>query len=248
MKRFPRSTALALWFAAAGLPVAGGCAAQVSVWGNSDSLNPKDYTQTSPHYVHVGETAQFRVTVEPDIADYVVLEINGEAHLLNRVATGQYAFSKHFDQALLNKTLRAQAKAYRQQGRRDYVETRGRIVKRSTASDPSDELLGAGSMMIKCYQSKVVIKFTPDGRSAPDWRQGTLELFDETGKAVRVAYGQPGRHGFVVLGPEAFGGEYVVYYEPEFDEVRRSGKTRAVFTVPGAPGQTIQVETEVETR
>lgn len=227
------------------LAMGSGCMSQVRLWSNADSDNPHDYTPRSPQYVHVGEIVQFRVTVEPDDADYVLLRIGKEVRLLNRASPGQYSFSKQFDKSWANRTAKLQVQAFKQIGRRDFVKIRSEVIKRPARVDERDRNLGSASMTVNCYQSKVVIKVKIAGTVEPDWRRATLELFNAKGKPIRVGYGKPGQHGFVVLGPKAFGGEYVIYYEPKYNEVRKTGQTPVLFSLPS---QLIRAETVINTR
>lgn len=236
------------WLTVAGvwtLALGGGCACQVRVWANSDTDDPRDYTVSSPHYIHVGETTQFRVTVEPDIADYVLMDFGGSLATLNRVGPGQYAYSKRFDRAAKEKVS---VKAYRQVGRRDVVERRGRIVRQKRFGDDADQVLGSGNMVVRCYQSKVAIRVPGTGKGEPDWARGRLEILGPGAKVTRVGYGASGKGGFVVLGPTAVGKKYVVYYQPKHDQVRRAGQTQVVFTFVDGQGKKIVKNAFIDTR
>ena len=215
---------------AASLLSAVGCAGSVSIWANVD--NTGQYTNASPHHVHAGETAKFRITVTPDSADYVVASLNGEMLVLPKVAPGQFAFSRKFRQSWRDKTLRVRARAYRQVGRRDFIERRGSVTRTRTQGDQPDQLVGSSSMAVVCYQSKISIRLDTSG-GAPDMSNAQLEIYGPDKKVTRVMFGEPGHVGFVVLGPTAIGNDYVIFYEPQHHQVRQSGRTRVVLKDPG---------------
>jgi len=224
-----------------------GCAANVQIWGNSDADSLVDYTARNPHYVHVGETTQFRVTVEPDIASYVTMKFGDKLSILRQARPGQYAFNYHFDQRWLNRSTRLEVRAYKQVGRRDFVRLQGRVLPRRRTGDDPDRLLGTAAMTVRCYQSKMTLKLAIPRQAKPIWEKARLEIFGPRGRVTRVGPGKPGEHGFTVLGIEALSNKHVVLYEPTYDQVRRTGKTKAVLVVPTTGGRTIRQETWIDT-
>ena len=242
-----RPAAVAFLGALVSLAALAGCACQVQVWANSDSDSPMDYTRTSPHHVHVGETTQFRITVDPDIASYVLVDFDGKLRLPNKIRPGQYSYSHYFGKGWPNRSAKINVRAYKQVGRRDYVRRGGRLIRRARSRDEPDEMIGASSMTIRCYQAKVIMKVRPPGGVTPNWRKAWLEITGPNGKGRRVRFGQSGRHGFTVLGP-AVGGGYVVFYEPKHGEVRPVGRTKVVLRIPLPGGKEFRQEAWISSR
>lgn len=220
---------------AAGLVLAAGCSTcRVEAWGNSDSDDPQVYSPRVVHHVHVGEIAQFRILVQPDVAAYVVMECGGQTYMLEKVEPG-YAFAKRFDERWLDRPCSMEARAYKQIGKPDYL-VEGGTARKLEGNDPPDQLLGIVRFQVICYQSRIVIPVTtPDGRE-PDWTKATLEIFGADNRVATLKLARNGSEGFTALGRNAWG-EYPVFYEPKFDLVRRTGKTRAVLTYRDAAGQ-----------
>jgi hypothetical protein len=207
----------------------GGCTHHAQLWANSDSDDPKSYSTASPQHVHVGETVQFRVTIEPDDIDYIVLDFDGELDLPSKVVNGQYAFTKQIPQSWRGRTVTVTARVYRKFGKPDYYEQQGRLVYRAAKYDDADQVLATSSLAIACYQTTVDITIAGQRSRAPNLDQAYLLIYGPDGKVTRVNKSLPGQHGFVVLGPLAMSSNYAVHYEPKWDEVRRSGKTRVVL-------------------
>lgn len=228
--------------------ISGGCACKVSIWANSDSDSTVDYTRSNPHYAHVGETVQFRITVEPDIASYVVMDLGGDVEVLSKVRSGQYALTTTFDDRWRDRSVKLAVRAYKQVGRRDFVKLRGKAIHRPRAGDQADTLLGLARMTVRCYQSRIMFKLSLRGGGEPDWDAARVEVFGSGDKITRVGLGKPGEHGFVVLGVGAFSGKRIVVYEPRHDELRRTGKTKVVFVLPVKGGQGIREERWIDTR
>lgn len=224
-----------------------GCASQVQIWANSDSNDLKEYAQTNPHYVHVGETIRFRVTMAaPGMASYLVVEFDGEVDLVDESAVGEYAFSETFGDEFRGRTVPLKVRAYQQVGKRDYLKRASKVLYTPVAHDGVDKMVGSAVLRIHCYQSKIAMNLKLGAE--PDWEKGTLSIFGPAGKTAQVKLGKMGRHGFAVVGVAAFGGGYVLFYEPRHDEVQRAGITRAVFTLAGPNGKVGRWETSFNTR
>jgi len=223
-----------------------GCASSsVQLWANSSVVDPKDYTRSNPQNVHVGETTQFRVVVEPDVASYVMIDFAGESYLLEKGGAGLYAFNRQFTETWRDRSVQIEARAFRQHGQPDYALINGKVARSSKPTDPSDEFLGTSTMTVECYQSTVIMHVGL--ASEPDWTQGVLEIFGPGGKITKIGLASRGRRGFIVAGKSASTGTYVVFYEPAASEIFRTGRTRAVFGIPDARGQINQWETWFDT-
>ncbi len=209
-----------------------GCACNVQIWGNSDSDNLKIFSQRNPHFVHIGEMTEFKVTVNPDIASYLLVDFCGKLSFAKRTGKGEYSFEKSFDEKWRDRNCNVIVRAFKQNGKRDYRTHRGRVVKSKRYNDPPDELLGEASMRIYCYQSKIILKIKTTDEKEPDWPRGRLVIFGSNKKVTVVKYGRPGVDGFTGFGPELFSGAYIVFYEPKSSHVHRTGKTRVKFSIP----------------
>ncbi len=207
-----------------------GCSTcQVQIWANSDSDDPNIGSPRNPHYIHVGETVQFRVYVQPDLAAYVLMDIEGQLVMLPKINPGEYALTKQFDDHWRDHDLYLTAVAYRQVGRSDYL-TEGTLLRKiNAANDPPDQVLGSGTMKISCYQSKLLIQIKAPATPEPDWSRASLQLYGLNDRLSTIPLGHPGSDGFAALGRDAWG-YYNIFYEPRFDQIRRSGKTKAIFT------------------
>ena len=208
-----------------------GCSvSQVRVWTNSDSDNPKLYTVQSPHYAHIGQKVDFRVTVSPDVADYVVLNFDGREELLTKVGPGEYGFSWTIDLSCRGRTYMIEARAYRSAGRPDYYREGDQVINR-VRDDLPDELVGRGVSRLDCYQSRVTVELKTSNGQEPDWSGGQLEIFGPNGEVRKVGLGRPGYYGFTALGRDARGW-YTIFYEPLYDQICWMSRTRIVFSVP----------------
>jgi hypothetical protein len=208
-----------------------GCAtSKVQIWANSDSNNPKLYTMQLPHYAHIGQTLDFRVTVSPDAASYVVLNFNGQEELLPKVGPGEYGFSRLIDLSCRDMKYPIEIRAYKLVGEADYYTENNQIRKRA-AGDPPDELIGQATSRIDCYQSLITIELNTSNGQEPDWSRGQLEVYGPNNQITKVGLGQPGKYGFTALGRDVRG-LYAIFYEPLYDQICRTGKTRVVFSVP----------------
>jgi len=215
----------------------GGCSAtQIQLWANSDSDDSSLYTQRTPHYVHVGETVQFRVPVQPDNASYVVINLEGQEILAQKVNKGDYAFTWTFDEKRRDRRVYLEARAYRQVEHMDYLNESGRLRKLQAGNDPPDVLLGVVRMQVVCYQSQLVIQLSTPGRVEPNWSRAVLDIYGPKDKVSKVGLGQPGADGFVALGINS-AGMFTVMYEPKIGEIRKTGKTKAVLTFPNPSGE-----------
>lgn len=225
-----------------------GCVSEVHIWANSDAGSPDEYSRVSPQRVYIGETMQFRVTVQPDVASYVLLDFEGQQHILSRIREGEYSYSHYFGEDWRRRVAKLDVRAYRQRGRRDYVREGERIVHRLRQGDDPDELVGSASMTLRCYQATVSMRVHLPNGVKPDWEKAWLELTGRDGHVKRVTLGQPGQHGFIVLGPSAFGEDYTVFYEPRHDEVQTTGKTKVVFKMPLSNGTQYKQEQQITVR
>jgi hypothetical protein len=214
-----------------GLMVLTGCSeCRVQVWANSNSDDANVGSSSSPHYVHVGETVQFRVYVQPDAASYVLMDFGGNMYMLPRVSPGEYGLTKKFDDSWRDRTCYITASAYRKLGRSDYMAEGTIVRKMDIENDPADQFLGSGSMSVVCYQSKVVIRIKA-GNPEPDWSKASLRIFGLNNQVFTIPMGRPTSDGFVALGQDTWG-YYNIFYEPSFNQIHRTGKTRAIFTYP----------------
>jgi hypothetical protein len=219
--------------------LAGCTTCQVQIWANSDSDDPNIGSPRSPHYVHVGETAQFRVYVQPDLAGYVLMDIGGQMMILPRINPGEYALTKKFDENWRDHACYLTARAYRQNGRPDYLVEGAIVRKLNVDNDPPDQLLGTGTMTVSCYQSKIVIRIKAPATPEPDWSKASLQIFGLNNQIATVPFARPGADGFVALGHDTWG-YFNIFYEPNDDQVHRTGKTKALFTYPDPKTNTEQ--------
>ncbi len=210
----------------------GGCACSVQIWGNSDSDDLANYSRRNPHYVHVGEITDFKVTLEPDIASYVIVDFCGNLFFAKKTKAGVYSFEKSFDEKWRGRKCNVVVRAFRQNGKRDYRERKGIVKKFVPYMDPPDDLLCQATMQIYCYQSKIILKVRTSNRKEPNWNYGKLMIFGPDEKVSVIKYGKPGIDGFTAFGPEWSSGAYIVFYEPKADQVHRFGRTHVRFTVP----------------
>lgn len=224
-----------------------GCAtSQVQIWANSDSNNPKLYTSQIPHYAHIGQTMDFRVTVSPDAAGYVVLNFNGQEELLPKVSPGEYGFSRLIDLSCRGMKYPIEIRAYKVVEQPDYYTEANQIHKRSAGEAP-DQLIGRATSRIDCYQSQITIELNTSNGQEPDWSKGQLEIYGPNDQVTKVGLGQPGKYGFTALGRDARG-LYAIFYEPLYDQICRTGKTRIVFSVPDpGTGNTLTREQWIST-
>ncbi len=220
-----------------------GCACNVQIWGNSDSDDLSSYSRRSPHYIHVGEIVDFKVTVEPDITSYVLVDFCGDIFFAKKVKDGVYSFEKSFDEKWRGRKCNIVVRAFKQNGKRDYRERKGVIKKFVAYMDPPDDVLCQSSMRIYCYQSKIILRVKTSNRKEPDWNYGKLVIFGPEKKVSVIRYGRPGIDGFTAFGPEWSSGAYIVFYEPKADQIHRAGRTKVRFTVPD-PGTKKEITVE----
>ncbi len=208
-----------------------GCSAcQMQLWVNSDTDDPTIFALRNRHYVHVGETTEFRTTIVPDnTATYVILDIDGRREMLSKVNPGEYAFRKTFDEKWLDHTCNIEVRAFLQNGRSDYFIEGSQVRQLNNPDDPPDQMLCLTRTQIVCYQSRLMIKLWT--AAEPDWAKGKLEIFSPDNKVTTLSLGRPDIDGFTVLGRD-LSGYYTIFYEPKFNQVRRCGKTKAVFSIP----------------
>jgi hypothetical protein len=230
-----------------GMGLTGCSVCQVQIWANCDSNDTKLYLVQASHYAHIGQTMDFRVTVSPDVAGYVVLDFNGQEEVLPKVGPGEYGFSRQIDISCRGRSYPIEIRAYRAAGQPDYYMDAGHVRKRSSSGDAPDQLVGSARSRLDCYQSQVTIELTTSNGQEPDWSKGQLEVFGDHDKVTKVGLGQPGKSGFTALGRDVYG-LYTVFYEPLVDQIHRTGKTRAVFSIPDpSTGKTITREQWIST-
>ncbi len=226
-----------------------GCSAHVRLWGNSDTNKGDQFGLSTPHYVHVGETVEFLITVEPpNDADYAIIKLNNQIKYLKELVQGEQTFERTYDRYYQDRTEKITVQVYRRRGRRDYASVRGSITRRSPQIDQVDTLLGSASMNVKCYQSKIRLQVVPPSGSTPLWKQAVLEIEDNDGNINKVRYGRQGERGFIVLGPEAIGSAWYVYYEPTIDQIKHAGYTPVTFELPFKSRQRMQLSEKIRTR
>ncbi len=213
------------------LMIFSGCAAQVHIWANSDSDDAKVFSMRSPHHIHIGELVQFQITVKPDIASYVLMDFGGKLQILAKTAPGQYSFNKSFGEKWRDRRATVVVRAFRTIGKRDYVKVNKFVRKNHLKDDPPDELLGAASMQIVCYQSKVILKFSTVNNKEPDWNTGKLLIYGRGNKVSKIPLGHPGVDGFTALGTELGSNKYIIFYEPRQNQVHKTGTTKVEFTI-----------------
>jgi hypothetical protein len=220
-----------------GIGLLSGCSTtKVQLWSNSDSDDPTIYTQKNPHYVHVGETVQFRIPIQSDAVSYGVMDFQGQPYMLQKVNPGDYAFTWRFDETWRDRKGYLEARAYRQVDRPDYLIESGQLRKLQVGSDPADELIGSAGMVIQCYQSRVVLQVQTRGNVEPDWSKAILEIYGPHDNVSKILMGRPGIDGFVAIGKNS-AGSFTVLYEPKINQIHKNGKTRAVFICPDPSGQ-----------
>jgi hypothetical protein len=226
----------------------GGCSTcQVQIWANSDSNDPRNYTLNNPHYAYAGETVNFHIMTQPDIASYVMLKCDGDYDFLPKVGPGEYAFTKTFDPSWRNQHCDIDIRAYRRVGRSDYYQENGKVLKRHDRDEPIDQEIGFASMRLICYQSTVRIKLSTKDKKEPNWSKGELALYGAEDAVSRVQWGRAGSDGFTAIGCDDWG-TWIVFYEPKWDEVCRAGRTRVVFSVPDpSTNETITKEIWIDT-
>jgi hypothetical protein len=134
--------------------------------------------------------------------------------------------------------------AFLQNGRSDYFLDNGKIKYLPTVDDPADVLLGSGNIRIWCYQSKIVVRFRTSNGAEPDWSKGQLQIFGVHDNVTTLKLGQPGVDGFSAIGKDT-GWYYTVFYQPKLEQIRKSGKTKVLFTIPDPTTQN-QIHQEIQ--
>jgi len=210
------------------LALAGCSTCQVQIWANSSSDDPNVGSPANPHYFHVGETAQFRVYVQPDAASYVVAEFEGRLAILSKVNPGEYGLTQKFDDLWRDRYFTLEVQAWKQEGKPDILVETGVVRKLPAGNDTPDVLLGQARMQVICYQSKITVKVSPPDKKEPDWSKAGLQIFGLNDKISTVKLGRPGADGFAAIGQDVWGA-YTLFYEPRLDQIRRAGKTKAVL-------------------
>ncbi len=213
------------------LLLSSGCATQMQIWANSDSDDTHKFSTRTPHYIHIGETVDFQITVEPDIASYVIMDFCGQRKFLKRIEPGRYSFTYTFGEKWRDRRCNIVVRAYKQNGRRDFGLRKGVLQRVQSSYDESDELLGQASMYLICYQSKVIIKFHTTNNKEPNWQTGRLYIYGPKGKKTLITYGSAGKDGFSGFGPELGSGKYILFYEPKYWQVHRAGQTKVLFKI-----------------
>ncbi|MFA5865626.1 MAG: hypothetical protein WC975_13185 [Phycisphaerae bacterium] len=210
--------------------LAGCSGSQVQIWANSNSDDPKIYTQQNTHYIHVGEVAQLRIVVQPDIANYVTINLGGQLYMMPKVNPGEYALMKRFDSRWFGVICPVEVQAWRQNGRCDYLIEDNLVRKLATGDDPPDTLLASANTRVCCYQSKVVFDINLPGNKEPDWSKAVLTIFGPENRISTIYQGRVGLEGFTALGRDA-SGRYTIFYEPNLEQIHKTGKTRMVLTI-----------------
>lgn len=213
------------------LPIMAGCASQVQIWANSDSDDIYKFSTRSPHFIHIGETVKFNITITPDIGTYTILDFCGKRQFLERTKEGQYSFTYTFGEDWRDRSCTIFVRTYKQNGNRDFILKEDMLVPANTPQDQPDELLGEAAMNIVCYQSKIIIKFNTSDGSEPNWEEGKLYIYGPGDRKTLVTHGKEGKDGFTGIGPELGSGKYILFYEPKYWQVRRTGTTRVLFTI-----------------
>jgi len=225
---------------------AGCTTCQVQIWANSASDDPNLGSPANPHYFHVGETAQFRVYVQPDIATYVLAEFDGQTAILTKVNPGEYSLTRRFDERWRDRPFTIDIRAWKQEGKPDVLIEGGIVRKLPAGNDPPDVVLGQTQAQIVCYQSKLIMKITPTDKKEPDWSKAKLQIFGLGDKISEVKLGQPGADGFAAIGQDAWGA-YTIFYEPRLDQIRRAGRTKAVLIYLDGQNREQKLETYFDT-
>lgn len=217
-----------------------GCSYCLSSLATNSGPNPHggQWSLAREQWVHVGESIDISYALQSGSADYAVLEIEplGTSKVCLASDRGRFHFEKirFLEPTPPEKPLTLHAAAYRERGERDVMDLDGKLLRRESPYDVSDQKVASATLRVYVYQANLSIQ-VPADPAGYKWETGKLLLYGDPEHPAEVRLGRDYRKGFRVDGPTATGG-FVVAYEPTAEQLKHVGTTRAVFTVLNAAG------------
>ncbi len=224
---------VAIW-----LSFAGGCISG-SLASNTDR-HPAGYrlSDRPNQMVHVGETVEFdfvlqdssrRLVPPSGLADYCAALVGRDRIEIEPDLAGHFRFSHKFDDVDPGDKIEVVATAFRQRGRRDFMQVRGRWLANESPVDRPDKAVGSDSLRLTVYQRSFELSIAqpPDVLNPAT---GALRIRRTDGTTTIVYVDRPHRPGFTLTGPGPDG--YVhIRYLPSGDELNPSGTTDVEFVI-----------------
>jgi hypothetical protein len=219
---------------------AAGCAYSISSLATSTGPRPHggQWSVAREQWVHVGEAFDVSYAVYAGTADYAVLQIEplAKSRVCLAADRSRFVFEKlrFLEPTPPERPLTLRASAYRERGDRDVMDFNGQLLRKDSPFDVADQKVASATLKLHVYQSNVAIQVPPDP-AGYNWETGRLLLYADPEHPAEVRIAREYRKGFRVDGPTATG-SFVIAYEPEAGQVRRTGSTRVVFSVLNAAG------------
>jgi hypothetical protein len=195
---------------------------------------------------HVGEQVAFDFVltdaggafIRPHgIADYVVATVGDERLEVEADLDGHFAFSRVFKTDKAGQHVRVAAEAFRERGRRDFVQGLGRWAASEDGRDEPDQRIASDAVDLEFYQAAVDLPVEGTGDDL-DLDTGVLRFRKLDGRTVAVHACRPGRSGFELQEGLGSGG-FRVRFQPDAAMLNPSGSTDVEFSIQDRSGRRV---------
>lgn len=214
----------------------------------------RQWSTTRQQLVHVQETVYFdfvltdrsnRLVPPLGVADYIVAYVGRERIESLPDVTGHFSFHHRFEHGQPGDRFKVTVSAFRQRRSRDFMKVQGQWLRNDSPFEEPDRIVASDSITLTLYEK--MLEFHIDQpRDELQPKTGVLKIRRTDDQTTSIYLDQPHSRGFTITGPNA-GGQYLVRYRPNGDELNATGTTTAEFVIydtSGAPHhQSLEFET-----
>jgi len=213
---------------------------------------------------HVGEEVAFDFVLTDatgaflaptGVADYVIATIGGQRQAVETDLGGHFVFSHHFKASKPGDRVRVTTEAFRERGRRDFIQVLGEVPGRAQAvgrwiasessRDEPDQRIASDAVDLEFYQAVVDLPVSGTGDDL-DLDTGVMRFRKLDGRVVAVYAMRPGRPGFVLSERSAAGG-FRVTFQPDASMLNPSGSTEVEFSIQDRAGRRVTASATLPT-
>lgn len=208
---------------------------------------------------HIGEQVAFDFVltdaggafVSPTgVADYLVATVGVERREVEPDLGGHFAFAHHFKAVKPGERVRVTAEAYRERGRRDFVQSLGREavghwIASENRRDEPDQRIASDAVDLEFYQAVVDLLVEGTGDDL-DLETGVMRFRKLDGRVVAVYATRSGRPGFE-LSERSATGRFRVMFQPDAAMLNPSGPTEVEFSIQDRAGRRVAASATLPT-